>query len=224
MRVRHDGPMNAPIPFASWEPFVDLSADVVVGGELLCAHPHPTNRPAWRAWYAHVGAVATLAGLTGLCTVNIDTHQILDKRLVQALLGAIEQSPATIDWHIEWTERGSHHYIEAAATILTALRERRADIGLAVDDVGAGQDGLRRIELTAPDLIKIDRHLLVRARDHRMARSIISHVASLGRSIGAQTVCEGVETESDRALARDLGVDWGQGYLWSARPLLRVWP
>ncbi len=220
--MRHDGFMNAPIPFATWEPIVDLTSDVIVGGEVLCAHPHPTSARAWRAWYMHVGTVVTQAGLSGLCTVNIDTHQILDKRLVQSLLNAIAESPATIDWHVEWTERGSHHHIEAAASILTALRDQRADVGLAVDDVGAGQDGLRRIELTAPDLIKIDRHLLVRARDHRMARSIISHVASLGRSIGAQTICEGIETEEDRALVRALGVDWGQGYLWPARPLMRV--
>lgn len=213
--------MNTAIAFASWEPIVDLASALVIGGEVLCARPHPVSAYAWRAWYKQVGVVAAQAGLTGLCTVNVDTHQILDKQLVQALLGAFAEAPAAIEWHIEWTERGSHHHIETAASILTALRERRADIGLAVDDVGAGQDGLRRIELTAPDIIKIDRHLLVRARKYRTARSIIEHVASLGHSIGAHTVCEGIETEDDRALALELGVDWGQGYLWPARVLMR---
>ncbi len=220
--VRHYEAMNAPISFASWEPIVDLSSDVVVGGELLCAYPHPTHSRAWRTWYAHVGAVAAQAGLTGLCSVNVDTHQILDKSLVRALLGAFAEAPRDIEWHIEWTERGSHDQIEDAACVLTALRDRRADIGLVIDDVGAGQDGLRRIALTTPDLIKIDRHLLVRARQYRETRSIIQHVASIGRDIGAQTICEGIETEDDRVLARDLGVHWGQGYLWPARPLWRV--
>lgn len=213
--------MNASVPFASWEPIVDLASDIIVGGEVLCAHPHPLNPDAWRAWYARVGLVVAQAGLSGLCTVNVDTHQILDKRLMQAVLGAFSEAPTDIEWHIEWTERGSDEHIEAAASALTALRDRRNDIGLAVDDVGAGQDGLRRIALTAPNLIKIDRHLLVRARHHRMTRGIITDVASIGRRIGAQTICEGIETEEDRILARDLGVDWGQGYLWSARPLMR---
>lgn len=213
--------MNASIPFATWEPIVDLASDVIVGGEILCVHPHPASPRAWRAWYARVGDVVTQADLSGLCTINIDTHQILDQRLMRTLLTAVAKSPATIDWHIEWTERGSHHHIEAAASILTNLRDRRADIGLAVDDVGAGQDGLRRIELTLPDLIKIDRHLLVRAHQRKSARSIIEHVASIGREIGAQTVCEGIETAADRALVRDMGIDWGQGYLWPARHLVR---
>lgn len=214
--------MNAPTQFASWEPIVDLASDVVVGGEVLCARPHPINPDAWHAWYAHIGAVAAQAGLTGLCTINVDTHQILDERLMQALLGAFAEGPADIEWHIEWTEHGSDEHIETAASTLTALRDRRIDIGLVIDDVGAGQDGLRRIALTAPDIIKVDRHLLVRAHQHSSARSIIEHLASIGRDIGAQTICEGIETEDDRVLAREMGINWGQGYLWPARPLMRV--
>ena len=213
--------MNASIPFASWEPIINLATNAVIGGEMLCAHPHPRDPYAWRAWYTHVGLVATQAGLSGLCTINVDTHQILDKGIVRALLGAFAEAPAGVRWYIEWTERGSHRHIEAAARILASLRDRRLDIGLVVDDVGAGQDGLRRIALTEPNIIKIDRHILTRARDYRMARTIIEHIAAIGRNIGARTICEGLETESDRGLAHDLGVDWGQGYLWPARHLMR---
>lgn len=213
--------MNASIPFASWEPIINLGTNAVIGGEVLCAHPHPRGSYAWRMWYTHIGLVATRAGLSGLCTINVDTHQLLDKTIVRALLGAFAEAPAGIEWYIEWTERGSHRHIEAAACILTSLRDRRPDIGVVIDDVGAGQDGLRRIALTQPNIIKIDRYILARARDYRMARSIIEHVAAIGRDIGAKTVCEGLETKSDHGLVHDLGVDWGQGYLWPASHLMR---
>jgi EAL domain-containing protein (putative c-di-GMP-specific phosphodiesterase class I) len=206
--------------FATWEPIVDLASSEVVGGELLCAHPHPADPARWRAWYAQIGLCARDAGLTGFCTVNIDTRQILDKPLVRALLGAFQEA-AHIPWHVEWTERGGRHQVEAAAAAFCALRDR-APIGLVIDDVGAGQDGLHRIALTAPDFIKIDRHIVVRARQYRTARSIIRHVADLGASIGAQTIVEGIESPADRDLVCDCGVLLGQGYLWPARSLTRA--
>ncbi|MHB8252344.1 MAG: EAL domain-containing protein [Acidiferrobacter sp.] len=195
----------------TWEPIVNLETHAVIGGEMLHPAPRPTSATHWRAWYAQVGQLAAQTP-HGWCTINLDSHQITDTRLIRALTGAMREA-AHLDWHLEWTERGRNNLVEKAARAFVVLRDR-LDVGLIIDDVGAGQDGLRRIALTAPDVIKIDRHLLVRAHTYKTARDIIEHIIHLGAAIGADSVLEGIETDTDLALARSLGVPLGQGYLW----------
>ncbi|KTT92452.1 EAL domain-containing protein, partial [Sphingomonas sanguinis] len=63
------------------------------------------------------------------------------------------------------------------------------------------------------DKIKIDRSF-IRAMDaHGPALSIVRASLGLGRSLNIPIVAEGVETEYQYAMLRDLGCDQIQGYL-----------
>ena len=46
--------------------------------------------------------------------------------------------------------------------------------------------------------------------------AFINAAVELGRSLGMRTIAEGIETVEQAQLARSLGCDHGQGYLWSA--------
>lgn len=90
---------------------------------------------------------------------------------------------------------------------------RRRGFMLAVDDVGSGQCRVLALAEVVPDFVKVDRPLLAGARESGVGRTVLGHVVALARSLGAQVVAEGVETEAELELMRGLGFDLVQGYL-----------
>ena len=99
-----------------------------------------------------------------------------------------------------------------------ALRERLVEmralgLKLAIDDVGAGQTGLQHILRLEPDMIKIDRSVTAGIVDHKTSRAMLSALTRFGAQTDCDIVCEGVETEAELAILRDLDVPFAQGYL-----------
>ncbi|WP_176064578.1 EAL domain-containing protein [Anaeromyxobacter diazotrophicus] len=94
--------------------------------------------------------------------------------------------------------------------LVSALRERSMPV--ALDDVGA-PDALLSLEtLKDADVLKLDASWLGRMGDPR-ERAILEALLGLARRLGARTILEGVETESQLELAAALGVDAVQGFL-----------
>ena len=89
---------------------------------------------------------------------------------------------------------------------------RARGLRLAIDDVGSGFSSMRHIVLTRPDVIKLDRGIVDGVAEDPVLTTLIGSMVSLAAAIGARTVAEGVERESDAAALRDLGVDLGQGW------------
>jgi EAL domain-containing protein (putative c-di-GMP-specific phosphodiesterase class I) len=103
--------------------------------------------------------------------------------------------------------------------LVATLRAR--DLRVALDDVGATNSLLSFETLDAADVLKFDRSLLRRLGSRGRRRAIVEAFVRMARGTGARTVLEGVETLADLALARDLGVDLVQGYLFRDRTLQR---
>jgi EAL domain-containing protein (putative c-di-GMP-specific phosphodiesterase class I) len=95
-----------------------------------------------------------------------------------------------------------------------ALRELRAlGFKIAVDDLGEGAAGLRRLVEVAPDFAKIDRFFVDGIdRDHRR-RAIVDAVVRIGAQLQTRIIAEGVEREEERKVLVDLGVELAQGWL-----------
>ena len=102
--------------------------------------------------------------------------------------------------------------------LLALLRE--LDIGLAYDDFGAGQARLQELAEVTPDYLKFDISLireLDRAPESR--RRVLSHMIDMAVDLRIQTIAEGIEAPGEADACRELGFDFGQGYLFGA-PLL----
>jgi EAL domain-containing protein (putative c-di-GMP-specific phosphodiesterase class I) len=93
------------------------------------------------------------------------------------------------------------------------------DLGMsfAVDDVGAGYSGLESIARLKPNYLKIDIALVRDVHVSLVNREMVKAIIALGRGIGSAVIAEGIHTEEEAQALRDMGVDWGQGYL-LARP------
>jgi EAL domain-containing protein (putative c-di-GMP-specific phosphodiesterase class I) len=99
--------------------------------------------------------------------------------------------------------------------IFAALQEfRDAGIRIALDDFGEGNLHFMALRDAPFDVVKLPVHFVKRT-GAIFDDMVIAAGVAFARSIGAETVAEGVETTQIRDRVRDLGCDIGQGFLWS---------
>ena len=91
-------------------------------------------------------------------------------------------------------------------------------IRLSIDDFGAGYSSLGVIEKIPASVIKLDRSFLLNQEDRGRQVKIMKSIVDLADSLGSQIVCEGVETEADVELMREIGASVAQGYRY-AKPV-----
>ncbi len=88
---------------------------------------------------------------------------------------------------------------------------------IAVDDVGSGYAGLRRLTHLRPEVIKVDRCLIQGIDADPVRRAAAIAVIRSGQAIGSRVVAEGIETAPGLAAVLDTGITYGQGF-YLARP------
>ena len=90
---------------------------------------------------------------------------------------------------------------------------RRLGFGFAVDDAGAGYASFALIAALRPSVIKIDREIAHGIARDDAKQALVEAFVSFGRRIGAHLLAEGIEKRADLVSLKELGVDYGQGYL-----------
>jgi EAL domain-containing protein (putative c-di-GMP-specific phosphodiesterase class I) len=96
---------------------------------------------------------------------------------------------------------------------------RRFGFQTALDDFGAGYAGLSLLADFQPDVIKIDRYLIIDIHDSVARQAIVGGLVATGRALGMLVIAEGVERREElEALAR-IGITHYQGYFFG-RPAL----
>jgi EAL domain-containing protein (putative c-di-GMP-specific phosphodiesterase class I) len=88
-------------------------------------------------------------------------------------------------------------------------------IQIAVDDFGTGYSSLSYLHRLPIDTLKIDRSFVEKIADPGGTRPIVETIMSLARSLGMRTVAEGVETQAQLDIIRELNCDFIQGFLFS---------
>lgn len=100
---------------------------------------------------------------------------------------------------------------------LTQLRSllKQLDIKLAYDDFGVGQSRLNDLAEVAPDYVKFDMSL-IRAIDTAtpQRQQVLGSLVRMVKNLGIASLAEGVETEGEDEVCRQMGFDLGQGYLY----------
>jgi EAL domain-containing protein (putative c-di-GMP-specific phosphodiesterase class I) len=115
---------------------------------------------------------------------------------------------------VEVTEAMASADLVRAESMIGALKGRR--ISIALDDVGAANGLLSFDAITEAEVLKFDRTLIPRLR-HPRARAFVQALTRMARETGAHTVLEGVETTAEFVIARDLGFELVQGFLFRDR-------
>jgi len=92
-------------------------------------------------------------------------------------------------------------------------RFRIKGIGLAIDDFGTGYSSLSQLRQLPFTEVKIDRSFVVDAVRSKDAQLIVKSIIDLTHGLGLLATAEGVETEEQLRLVRELGCDVVQGFL-----------
>ena len=102
-------------------------------------------------------------------------------------------------------------------------RVRQHNCLIAIDDFGAGHSNFDRVWRLRPDIVKLDRSLVVKAAREPRSRRIVSQMVSLLHECGAMVLLEGVETVDEALLAIEADADMVQGYFFARpQPTLRA--
>lgn len=98
------------------------------------------------------------------------------------------------------------------------IREmHRLGFHCSLDDFGSGYSSLGLLVKFDIDVIKLDRQFF-QDIENRKCRKVIAAVVEMARGIGISTVAEGIETQEQLEVLRDVGCDMVQGYVYS-KPL-----
>lgn len=97
------------------------------------------------------------------------------------------------------------------------LAYRRAGFQIALDDLGEGFASLRLWSELKPDYVKIDMHFVQGINLDPLKLQFLKAIQQIAQSEGSQVIAEGIETQVELRIVRDLGISLGQGYF-IARP------
>ena len=86
---------------------------------------------------------------------------------------------------------------------------------IAIDDFGAGHSNFDRVWELEPDIVKVDRSLIVRAAISAKVKRVLSSIVSMIHGSGSLVILEGIETREQALLSMEVGADMVQGFYFS---------
>ncbi|MBQ7249987.1 MAG: EAL domain-containing protein [Bacilli bacterium] len=145
-------------------------------------------------------------------SVNFSRVDFADPHLFESILAIIEKADIPHEYiEIEITESA---YVEYEEQIISFIQKCHAtNIKVLMDDFGSGISSFNSLKNLDIDCIKLDYKFLSKGGDNRKKRKIIEGIVSIARSISLPVVIEGVETATEAAFFRAMGVRYVQGYL-----------
>lgn len=154
-----------------------------------------------------------------LLAVNLSRGQLLEPgfaAFVAGVLADCAMDPAQLQLEVTESLAAQDASIQARLHELKAL-----GLTLALDDFGTGYSSLASLHELPVDTVKIDRSFVSEAVVSTYHRVLIEATILVAKTLNMSTVAEGIETEAQAVLLRDLGCEKGQGYLF-CKPLSAV--
>ena len=157
------------------------------------------------------------AGLPKLpIAVNIAIPQIHPElpKAIRNALGKHDIHPSSLQ--LEITESLLIRDLDTATAVLKEISE--SGITIAIDDFGTGYSSLSVLKALPIDILKIDQSFVRDLGKDAGSTAIVAAIINMAKALALRVVAEGVETEDQLNILRELGCDEYQGYLYS-RPL-----
>jgi diguanylate cyclase (GGDEF)-like protein len=217
-----------------YQPVIQTSTETIAGFEALLRWTHPRLGEISPEKFvpiaedagliAPIGEWALRTACRDLATwpepisvaVNISPLQFANPALpaiVTSALASAEVAPSRLE--LEITE--SVFLGEDSATEATFAALKRIGVRLALDDFGTGYSSLGYLEAAPLDRIKIDPSLMRgAAMPGSRNAAILASIVNLADALGMATTAEGVETQHELDLVRNLGCSHVQGYVYEA--------
>ena len=131
----------------------------------------------------------------------------------EAILEKYQISKEYIEVEVTETVVVEELQLATVTQTLNSLKEK--GVRISIDDFGSGYSSLGVFEQIPASVIKLDRSFLLNQEDRGRQIKIMRGIVNLGKELKAQIVCEGVETDNDVELMREIGAYVAQGYHYS---------
>lgn len=151
-----------------------------------------------------------------IVSVNISGKHLSDSSLIDDVQNAVAEakiSPSSLK--LEITESAAMENAEQTIGMLNKLKT--LGVQISIDDFGTGYSSLSYLHRLPFDTLKIDRSFVTGVGADGENSEILQTIISLAKNLKKKVIAEGIETESQLTLLKNLGCDYGQGYL-LARP------
>jgi diguanylate cyclase (GGDEF)-like protein/PAS domain S-box-containing protein len=222
-----------------YQPRIDLPSGRIVSAEALIRWNHPERglvapiafiplaeetgliRPigAWvidavcaqqAQWAAQGTAIVAVA-------INLSAVQAAQSDLLPTIREAIAAHQVAQKYiEFELTETAVMNNPDEAALNLLALK--KLGVFLSLDDFGTGYSSLAQLKRFPFDFVKIDRSFVSGVDNNPEDAAIAAAIIAMAHSLHLRVVAEGVETQAQLGVLRELGCDEIQGYYFS-RPV-----
>lgn len=218
---------------------VDIRTEEVVGAEALVRMLNPKNNTVIAPWYfvpyyEQTGRIAELDFHVLRCacrmlrrrmdeglkvvpiSCNFSRTNFVEEDFVDRFEAVLKEYHISKDLiEVEITETLVVDQMQFQ-TIKQNLDEmQRRGIRLSIDDFGAGYSSLGIFEHIPASVIKLDRSFMLNHEHYERQVKIMRGIVRLAEELEAEIVCEGVETEEDVALMKEIGAHVAQGYYYS---------
>jgi len=156
-------------------------------------------------------------------SLNVSPESVLDPEF--GILETIRVA-RTLGLHerqliLEFSEKQKTADIRAIRELIIPFRKR--GMMVALDDFGAGYNGIQTLIELKPDMVKFDMGLINRIDTCEMQQTVISSLAEACSRLDIIVVAEGVETLSQARMLQSMGIALMQGHLF-ARPTVGQLP
>jgi diguanylate cyclase (GGDEF)-like protein len=146
-------------------------------------------------------------------SVNLSAQQLQEPTFVDDLKAILDETglqPRQLV--LEMTETVMFHDTTTTLSRLEAIRD--LGVRIAIDDFGTGYSSLGYLRRFRVDILKIAREFIGPA-DREEEWAFASAIVALGRSLGVTIIAEGIEDAGQLRRLRELGCEFGQGFLFS---------
>jgi diguanylate cyclase (GGDEF)-like protein/PAS domain S-box-containing protein len=149
--------------------------------------------------------------------INVSAVQLARDDVIGALRESFEETGLDGSYlTMELTESSLVNNPQQARDLLHEMKA--LNLHLALDDFGTGYSSLSYLTSFPIDIVKIDRSFITKMLSNEQDYQIVLAILTLARNLGKRVVAEGIELTTHLEELRDMGCDYGQGYLFS-KPL-----
>lgn len=222
-----------------YQPKVDIRSGKIVGAEALVRFLDPSDGGAVKApgffvpYYEQIGRITEIdffvyesvckmlrrridAGLPVVTvSCNFSRMHFIKPGFPEHFMEILDRYQISKDLiEVEITETLVVEELQQQMVKKTLDILKEKGIHLSIDDFGAGYSSLGIFEQIPASVIKLDRSFLLNQEDHDRQVKIMRGIVKLAEELDAQIVCEGVETEIDVDLMKEIGAYVAQGYFY----------
>jgi EAL domain-containing protein (putative c-di-GMP-specific phosphodiesterase class I)/GGDEF domain-containing protein len=160
-----------------------------------------------RSWVKHTHDKRLFLNLSAFAIIEM-VERISVPGVMRALKAAAIAPSAIV---IEITE---HEHVTDLPRLIKAAAALRAEgLRFALDDFGDGRSSLRLWAELRPEIVKIDKYFIHDLHIEAVKVQTLKGLARFAETFGTTLVAEGIETDAELRIVRDLGIELGQGWL-----------